>query len=140
MTPAPTLPSVPDLLADIATLLADPAAWTQGAFARDDQHRGCDPRDPDAVCWDWLGGAWKVLAGRGLTEAQQSWGVQQVRNWMHATCTTAPNPIWFNDHSTHAELLAALHRTREIALASLQEEYPDATTEPADDDATAHPV
>jgi hypothetical protein len=140
MTPALTLPSVPDLLADIATLLTDPARWTQGAFARTATGRGCDPRDPEAVCWDMLGGGWKVLAGTGLSEAGQSWLIQQMRAWLHATLTASPNPFWFNDHSTHAEMLAALRHTREVVLASEQEEPPDATTQPADDDAASHPV
>jgi hypothetical protein len=41
--------------------------------------------------------------------------------WLHATIPAAPNPIWFNDHSTHAAVLAALVHTAEVVRAGEQE-------------------
>ena len=134
-----TIPTLPDLLDAAAALLTDPGHWTQGAFARTATGRGCDPQDPEAVRWCLLGAGWKVLAGTDLPPGAQSLLIQNMRSWLYATITTAPNPIWFSDNPTHADILAALRQCAAIVRAE-EQEPPDATTEPADDGAASHPV
>lgn len=43
-------------LEDLRELFLDPARWTRGAFAKDEQGKSIPPGNMEAVCWCAMGG------------------------------------------------------------------------------------
>ncbi len=87
--------SVHETLKAMRELLSAPERWCQGDYAKDSLGEPCDPESNRAVCWCLSGAASKV------TKREYIRGLWSEFAWPDSI----PN---FNDHHTHAEVLAKL--------------------------------
>ncbi len=88
-------------------LISDPAKWTQGVLARDGEGAAVSPRSAEAVCWCAAGSLHKVLPARTKPESFDA-----IYSSLEAI---SPNPVFYNDTHTHAEVMAMVDRAIEIA-------------------------
>jgi len=101
------------LLEAARMLLDDPDAWVQGAYAKDADGLPAHEMSPEACRW-CLSGAIRALCpldgGYPLALNRQT-----ARRYL-GIATGLPIPD-FNDNATHAEVLAALDKAIELAMA-----------------------
>jgi hypothetical protein len=76
-------------------LLLDPKHWTQMLVARDNKGTEVNALNPDAVCWCLAGALIRVAGGEVAAEP----ALTSVR------CRLSTTIGFFNDHSTHQEVL-----------------------------------
>jgi hypothetical protein len=100
-----------DVLKAARALISDPARWTQGAYARDEQGNEVDIYDAEACAWCALGAITLV-----------SIDMPGSRAWRELMATTAIPVSDFNDNSDHAAVLGLYDRT----IARLEREAEDA--------------
>jgi len=94
----------------VKELLADPASWTQGQFARDIWGRAVDVQGERAICWCIGGGIrkcypdseeWESVSKKILRVIDPAFDPEN-KDWRL-------EPIFdFNDKSTHAEVMKVL--------------------------------
>lgn len=111
-TPTPTPRTAVDILRAARELIAEPKAWTQRAFGRDEDGMCCDSLHPDAVCWCAGGALTKAANGHGLIRSK-------AREQLYAAIGCA-DIVDFNDEHTHAEVLSAFDRAITLAEQSVQ--------------------
>lgn len=97
--------SAHQVIAQMLTLLGDPARWCRGAGARDAAGRPCSPTSPRAVVWS-LEGAIDRAAGRDPAIGDV------VEDQLCALLPDMAGPAAFNDDAgtAHADVLALLRR------------------------------
>jgi len=83
------------LLKDARDLISDPAKWTQGSFAKDEQGNIVDAMDSTAVRWCMMGALCHCPA-RNETYTR---AIDYIRKY--TSCGIA----WYNDHSSHPQVL-----------------------------------
>jgi len=97
------------LLEEGRAIIADPARWTQEAFARDAKGEGCWSTDKEAVRWCSVGVLNKVVF-----DAQEPYPLdgnlrceaEQMLSRASRVDGCNQSIAWFNDSRTHAEVLA----------------------------------
>jgi hypothetical protein len=98
-----------DVLKKAREVISDPAAWTQGSSARDEEGRSCSPDSYGAVCFCSIGAC--DLASKVL-DAVDCYGTAlgALRNFMSQKGYDRYIAD-FNDRSNHAEVLAIFDET-----------------------------
>jgi hypothetical protein len=101
-----------DVLIAGRELLADPKNWTQRTLARNKAGDAVpDPWDPKATCFCSLGAVHKVV-GKGTHLLPLK---SKVRELLHQAVPRHDNVVFFNDRSTHTEVLDLWDRAIELA-------------------------
>ncbi len=86
----------------VKELLADPARWTQGWFARDVYGSEVDIHEQDAVCWCLIGAIYKCY------EDPRDRKIAEDKVAPFAKNQGATSIQSFNDSATHAEVMKLL--------------------------------
>ena len=87
---------------DVRDLLADPARWTQGKFARTAEGDPCYSRSPRACRWCLEGAISKIAKG------QPFWLEDKIRNRLQILVQPYNGLHYFNDMNHHEDVLALL--------------------------------
>lgn len=87
-----------EILTAARALIAEPERWTQGAYARDAAGVPVDDSAETAICWCASGALFKFSSLPGADRARSA-----------VASIVGPIPD-FNDHHTHAEVLAAFDK------------------------------
>ena len=100
--------TVTELLIEARDLISEPGRWTQGVYACDALGYAIDWGSPEAVCWCATGAICKAaesIQEHGKRRALIERATVELRIAIGHNGVTA-----FNDHRTHAEVLAAFDR------------------------------
>jgi hypothetical protein len=97
-----------DLLTAGQNLIRDPQHWTQKAFARTKEGHAVNELEPKAVCFCTLGALFKANQGGSGQTCEDAFRI------LHQVIPPGGIPM-FNDNHTHAEVMAAFDRARELA-------------------------
>jgi len=90
-----------EVLTEARDLIADPAHWTQGWFARDMFGGSVDARSPSAACFCTLGAFGRAL-GRHFMDVTGHPAVERLRSLL-----PRQDIARFNDTHSHADVIAA---------------------------------
>lgn len=96
-------------LREARELISLPEHWTQGHSARDETGSFCSPRSSRARCWCAMG----ALERCGQFRPGVLWSARDLLRVLIDTCVSA-----YNDHHTHAEVLALFDRAIAAAEAA----------------------
>lgn len=99
-----------EILTKAQDLIRDPKNWTQGAYARTAIGTPVLSRDEDAVCFCSLGAISKAAKDARLSVNTKSF----LRTAIRDRCEYASIDT-FNDNHTHAEVMSAFDRARDLA-------------------------
>jgi hypothetical protein len=102
--------TVDEGLLALRALLEDPARWTQRASARDAKGRMCGPTAPAARSWCLSGGVYNVTDDEPALVAGMLRTLE--RRLPAGSYTGRPELGFFNDRSTHAQVLALIDAAR----------------------------
>jgi len=101
-----------EILEAARDLIANPARWTQGDFARDEGGVGVNADNGDAVCWCAVGGVRKVAESIGeLYEPN----ILLDRASGELYPESESNVVWVNDRLGHDAVLRVYDRAIELA-------------------------
>jgi hypothetical protein len=103
--------TVDEGLLALRALLEDPERWTQHAQARDANGSPCGPDLPEARSWCLAAGVYKVTATASPELTAGMMRALECRLPADA-CMGRPELGFFNDHSTHAQVLALIDAAR----------------------------
>jgi len=106
--------SAADVLVKARELIAEPARWTTGGFARDRRGDSTDWLSPTATCWCAAGAIAAV-------DVVPGWRSEAVGALAHEAGVARGNVGVFNDSHSHAEVIALFDRT----IARLRAEEPE---------------
>jgi hypothetical protein len=89
-----------------AALIAQPRAWTTGAWARDARGNAVPPRSPEAVSWDMDGAIKKVCP-----DSATAYELIQYNNYVirSTTAVTLNDREHFDQYRAVARLLSTMH-------------------------------
>lgn len=105
------------ILTEARNLIADPARWTQEAYARNDRGYHVDSTHPTACCWCASGAMCRV---NGPEPDSDIW-TACIKNMREACAELFPHMSGFvavNDHGTHADILKVFDRAIEMEAAN----------------------
>jgi len=114
---------VKDVLLKAKSLIADPAHWTQGVYARDAEGFDVGPNSPTAVCWCSYGAidatapdftAENTAAGTFLKDAALALFPTSVP-WRADAPFNVYGPVDVNDKMTHADVMRMFDKAAELA-------------------------
>ena len=109
-----------EILKAARDLIAKPANWTQGEYARGPDGTPFIEVVPEATCFCSIGAVAKVM-GCPVLEADRS---EAVRLLVEAAEASIPSELTiFNDESTHSEVLALFSK----AISSAEEKQGEAS-------------
>lgn len=98
-----------DILTNAQNLIRDPKNWTQELYARDEDDHAVEPASKQAVCYCSLGAIMRVTGLDSDTTEHPTFDLLEVAMGSFVT--------EFNDDRTHAEVMAAFDKARELAAA-----------------------
>jgi hypothetical protein len=95
-------------------LIADPAKWTQGWFAKTAKGQRVGPEEDKAVCWCVMG-ALKVTSPAGVYHPIHAPAYPFLSRAAESVKGSFGSPAWVNDTTDHATVLRMFDLAIELA-------------------------